>query len=247
MGLSVREASDPYGNFMLQPAPAGPGVCVVCHTFIEASYERCYACAHQPQQLDAVVPISYSIHLEQLHDALRGYKDAPVERVRRRFSRGLAAVLWRYLTRHEGCVASAAGLNAFDLVTTVPSGTPSRDENRPALRRLVGELCAPTVSRYRRVLRPTGRGRTDRAYDAERYEATEWLDERSVLLIDDTWTTGRSAQAAAAALRAAGADRVALVVVGRHVRRDFGDNDSRLRAMARPYDWSTCAVHPEVP
>ena len=38
-----------------------------------------------------------------------------------------------------------------------------------------------------------------------------------VLLIDDTWVSGASAQSAAAALKAAGARRVALVVIGRHV------------------------------
>jgi orotate phosphoribosyltransferase len=38
-----------------------------------------------------------------------------------------------------------------------------------------------------------------------------------VLLVDDTWVSGASAQSAAAALKAAGARRVALVVIGRHV------------------------------
>jgi orotate phosphoribosyltransferase len=38
-----------------------------------------------------------------------------------------------------------------------------------------------------------------------------------VLLIDDTWVSGASAQSAAAALKAGGARRVALVVLGRHV------------------------------
>ena len=38
-----------------------------------------------------------------------------------------------------------------------------------------------------------------------------------MLLVDDTWVSGASAQSAAAALKAAGARRVALVVIGRHV------------------------------
>jgi adenine/guanine phosphoribosyltransferase-like PRPP-binding protein len=38
-----------------------------------------------------------------------------------------------------------------------------------------------------------------------------------VLLVDDTWVSGGSAQSAAAALKLAGARRVALVVIGRHV------------------------------
>jgi orotate phosphoribosyltransferase len=38
-----------------------------------------------------------------------------------------------------------------------------------------------------------------------------------VLLVDDTWVSGGSGQSAAAALKTAGARRVALVVLGRHV------------------------------
>ncbi|HVT69016.1 MAG TPA: hypothetical protein VHF26_14795, partial [Trebonia sp.] len=38
-----------------------------------------------------------------------------------------------------------------------------------------------------------------------------------VLVVDDTWVSGGSAQSAAAALKLAGASRVAVVVLGRHV------------------------------
>lgn len=38
-----------------------------------------------------------------------------------------------------------------------------------------------------------------------------------VLVVDDTWVSGGSAQSAAAALKLAGARRVAIVVLGRHV------------------------------
>jgi hypothetical protein len=38
-----------------------------------------------------------------------------------------------------------------------------------------------------------------------------------VLVVDDTWVSGGSAQSAAAALKLAGAHRVAVVVLGRHV------------------------------
>ena len=41
-----------------------------------------------------------------------------------------------------------------------------------------------------------------------------------VLVVDDTWVSGGSAQSTAAALKAAGARRVAIVVLGRHVNPD---------------------------
>jgi hypothetical protein len=42
-----------------------------------------------------------------------------------------------------------------------------------------------------------------------------------ILLLDDTWTTGASAQSAAMALRRAGASSIATVVLGRHINPEF--------------------------
>jgi orotate phosphoribosyltransferase len=64
-----------------------------------------------------------------------------------------------------------------------------------------------------------------------------------VLLIDDTWTTGASAQSAAASLKQAGASIVAAVIIGRHLHRDWGHNDRGLSALPTPFDWDDCALH----
>jgi adenine/guanine phosphoribosyltransferase-like PRPP-binding protein len=42
-------------------------------------------------------------------------------------------------------------------------------------------------------------------------------DGADVLVVDDTWVSGGSAQSVAAALKLAGARRVAVIVLGRHV------------------------------
>ena len=66
----------------------------------------------------------------------------------------------------------------------------------------------------------------------------------SVLLIDDTWVSGASAQSAAAALRLAGARHVAIVVLGRHVNpADPATGPLAARLAPAPYDPDTCAVH----
>lgn len=57
---------------------------------------------------------------------------------------------------------------------------------------------------------------------ADRYRATRALRATQPLLVDDTWTTGGNAQSAAFALHAAGAAKVALVVIGRHFDRGSG-------------------------
>ncbi|MGI8628679.1 MAG: hypothetical protein ACR2LV_00705 [Solirubrobacteraceae bacterium] len=217
----------------------GPEVCRTCFNFTNG-YARCYACAHQPACLDVVAPVSYSIAHEQLHHALAGYKRLTWD-VARRLGVELAAVLWRFLVEHETCVAKAAGVEGFELVTTVPSGSRERDAGHP-LRRIVGELVGPTRGRHEQLLRRSVTGVETRAFDRRKYESVRVLCGEPVLLIDDTWTTGANAQSAAAALKAAGAGAVGTVVIGRHLNREWHENDRRLRGITRPFDWTCCAL-----
>ncbi|HET9102488.1 MAG TPA: phosphoribosyltransferase [Solirubrobacteraceae bacterium] len=236
---TVRELSAPYGNFMLGPRP-GPGVCEVCFD-LTAGPPRCHHCARPAPQIAAVTPISYSVAHEQLHHALAAYKRAP-GRTARAFARELAAVLWRHLDQHEGCLARAAGVGAFTLVTTVPSGARERDAEHP-LRRIVGELVAPTRDRYAPALERSDVPVAPRMTAADKYRARQRLDGQTILLIDDTWTTGASARSAAIALDRAGAARVAVLVLGRYLHRDYRDNAARLATLPDPFDWDHCAHH----
>jgi hypothetical protein len=235
---SVRELSAQCENFMLAPR-LGPGVCRQCFNLTDG-YERCYACAHGQGSLDVVAPISYSVAHEQLHHALASYKRLTGD-VARRLGLQLAAVLWRYLDEHEVCLARAAGTDGFSRVTTVPSGDRERDESHP-LRWIVGEVVGPTRRRHERLLWRSDAEVAARSIDPNKYIAGRPLPGESILLIDDTWTTGANAQSAAAALKAAGAGPIAAVVIGRHVSRDWRQNDRQLRALAQPFDWTHCVV-----
>lgn len=234
---TVGELTGPYANFMLGPR-LGPEVCGTCFNFTNG-YARCYACAHGEPWLDVVAPISYSVAGEQLHHALAGYKRLEGE-VARRLGVELAAVLWRFLAEHEGCVARAAGTKTFELVTTVPSGKREREDRHP-LGRIAGELVAPTRGRHEHLLRRSAVEVPARAFHRHRYEPLRALSGQPVLLIDDTWTTGANAQSAAAALKRAGAGRVGAVVIGRHLNREWHENDRRLRGITGPFDWGCCA------
>ena len=193
---TVQELSDPYAHFMLNPlAPQTADVCEVCTTFTEG-YPTCYPCGHNAVFADAVLPISYSVHFGQLHTALRGYKGDSI-RAAERFRFQLAAVMWRFLGQHEQCLARAVGVQAFDVVTTVPSGWAERDEKHP-LHEIVGKLVGPTRPRYERLLSRSGVEIGEREVDLRKYDARRRLDGESVLLVDDTWTTGASVQHVAA-------------------------------------------------
>lgn len=235
---TVRELSAPYENFMLGPRP-GSGVCRQCFNLTDG-YERCYTCTQHASALDAMLPISYSVAHEQLHHALASYKRLTGD-VARRLALQLAAVLWRFLSLHEGCVVQAARSDAFELVTTVPSADRLRDEQHP-LRWMVSELVGPTRDRHRRLLRRSAAEVAPRSFSPEKFVVETTLHGESVLLIDDTWTTGSNAQSAAAALKAGGAGAVAAVVIGRHVNRDWRGNDGQLRRLTTPFHWCHCAL-----
>lgn len=232
---SVTELSDPYANVMLGPR-CGRDVCVSCFNLTDG-YDRCYACTRSPRCLDAILPISYSIAGEQLHHALAGYKRLP-RPAARRLALGLAAVLWRYLQAHEGCLAQAAGVSGFGIVTSVPAS----GSHGGALEEIAGRLVLPVRERYRVLLTRSEAELPPHQFSARRYRAVDELAGEDVLLIDDTWTTGANAQSAAAALRGAGARSVAAVVIGRYINRQWHRNDARLRALPQPFDWDHCAI-----
>ena len=234
---TVAELTEPYGNFMLGPV-RGPRVCDVCLTFTDG-YARCYTCARTPRALDVLAPISYSVATGQLHHVLATYKRQD-GRVGRLLSTQLAAVLWRFLSGHEACLARAAGVASFDFVATVPSGAGERDEHHP-LHRIVSEMVAPTRDRHRRLLDRSAIPVAPHEFDRRRYKVTGHVPGASVLVIDDTWTTGSNVQSAATVLKEAGAQTVAAVVIGRHLNREWGRNEQRLSALDRPFDWTRCA------
>jgi len=245
--LTVKEASEAYESSMRNVSPAGPGVCWICKTFIDPGYQACIPCSRQPNPIQVVVPISYSPHLDQVHHALASYKNAPVPEARRYATVRLAGILWRFLEAHEPCVARAAQVPSFDLVTTVPSSSPAADEQRGRLR-LIVSWCEPVASRFERVLRATGEVH-GRHYDEGRYRCEADLSGKNVLLVDDTWTSGGHAQSAGRTLIKAGASTVAAVVIGRHLRPEWeltpgGETSGdRYDALPRRFDWTTCAVH----
>lgn len=234
---TVAELTEPYGNFMLGPV-RGPGVCDVCLTFTDG-YPRCYTCARTSQPLDALLPISYSVAAGQLHHVLAAYKRLD-GRAGRRLASQLAAVLWRFLSCHERCLTRAVGVRSFDLVAAVPSKDRERDAARP-LHWIVGEAVGPTRDRHRRLLDRSDVPVAAHEFDPRRYVVSGRLSEQAVLIIDDTWTTGANIQSAAMVLKEAGAQAVAAVVIGRHLKRGWGQNERRLQALARPFDWAKCA------
>lgn len=244
---TVFELSEPYRNHLIPVLPRRPGVCAVCWTAVNPEFRDCYTCntartKYGPRLADVVVPIAVAVKREQLAHELWHYKYDVDASVRSRLRTRLAAVLWRFLEQHEDHVAEALDIPRFEIVTTVP-GTRPREGEHP-LTSIVGTIVGHTRGRFQPLLAQGADAGKPHTLLADRYRPTCVLrNGPTVLLIDDTWTTGGNAQSAAVALRRAGAAKVAIVVIGRHFDRSFGSSEEYYhQAKSRKFDWDKCCL-----
>ena len=223
------------------PEPAGcPGVCAVCRGPARTGFARCYQCAQHdllgPGLLaDVVAPISYAVKGTAFATGLWRYKSwrwpDPAARTR------LLALLLTFLHDHGRCVWRHAGMPVPGRLAVVPTGC-GRPGPHPLLALAAPYLRLPVTGL---VIKPGEQGRDP---NPDRFVPERTGPGASVLLLDDSWVSGASAQSAAAALKRAGARHVAVVVLGRHV--DPADPRSAplaARLAPRAYHPDQCAVH----
>lgn len=266
--LRLRSAAPPLYPPAPRPAGSPAADCEVCRGPVRPGFARCYQCDRHALLgsvllADAVVPISYAIKGTPFADDLWRYKSAPVPPSSPPTSASAAmsastpapalvatpasarasvlALMLAFLTDHGPCVWQRAGMPPPDRLAVVPTGA-GRPGPHPLLRLVWPYLRLPGCSL---VLRP---GRQGRDLDLDRFQVLAQPAGASVLLLDDTWVSGASAQSAAAALKLAGARHVAVIVLGRHVNPDDAASAPLLAGLAAArYDPSACAVHPPAP
>jgi hypothetical protein len=232
------------------PQPARPGLCACCRGPARAGQARCYQCDLHAQcapggLADLVVPVAYAGKGGPHARNLWLYKSG-------RPGAGAAAALLRamlvvFLRDHGPCVWAGAAMTAPTHLAVVPSGRGRRGMH--PLRALVAPYLtmpwAELSARYRA-------GYPTRDLDPDRYQAP-WLPGARVALLDDTWTTGASAQSAVMALRRAGASSVAVIVLGRHLAAGPAAGPAAAAIQAgwprgfssavMPFRLGLCAVH----
>ncbi len=224
------------------PAPAAlAGLCGVCRGPAARGRTLCFQCdlhreCAQASLAELVVPAAFAIKGGRFAGYLWQYKSArPPQSAQAAAGRLLGALLLIFLRDHGRCLWQAAGIGGPTQLAVVPTGR-GRLGPHP-LRLLVQDYL--DLSWAGLTARP-GQAR-DRDLDPARY-AAEVRPGASVLLLDDTWTTGSSAQSAAMALRQAGARTVVTVVLGRHVSRPAAQA-AGLTPAAMAYRPDRCAVH----
>jgi hypothetical protein len=209
---------------VLAPSSAAPGVCQACLGPAGQNYARCFQCELHAQSApgllaDTVAPVAYAGKGSRLARDLWLYKAGrPTSAAA---GSHLLRLLLVFLHDHGSRVCRQAGMSPPSHVCVVPSGR-GRPGQHP-LRALAGPyLTLPWVG-----MRPRpGADPWARSLDPGRFRAGQRLAGAGVLLLDDTWASGASAQSAAAALKQAGAAAVAVVVIGRHVAAGHGASRS---------------------
>jgi hypothetical protein len=204
--------------------------CRTCRGPTPVGLARCYQCDLARSQAgellaDVVAPIAYAVRGGQLASDLWRYKSDRADAAES--ASRLRAMLGAYLVGHEESVWRAAGFPAGPAAAAVvpsgrgrPGGHPLRAIARSCVDApLIGLSVAPEEAAHVRGVDPRWL-RVD--------GPAAGLD---VLVVDDTWVSGGSAQSAAVALKLAGARRVAIVVIGRHVNPDDPQSAQFLEAL----------------
>ena len=249
------------------PRPDLPESCAVCRGPAPPGSRRCYPCDlhHQVAQgtlADLVVPIAFAVKGGPHASRLWQYKSAriaggdrdvpgpgscsgPGADVRAQAASRLLALLTVFIRDHGRCLWLASGVGRPSHVAVVPSA-----RTRPGPHPLAS-LLAPYLTLPWAGLTARPGQHPVRELDPDRFLAAPVPGAR-VLLIDDTWTTGATAQSAAMALRRAGARSVVIVVLGRHVGPGpagagglaAGRGPTRPAPFLAPFLAAACAVHP---
>ena len=217
-----------------------PNICSVCRGPARPGFARCYQCGRHDLVgrgllADAVVPISYAVKGTPFAADLWRYKAWRAPSAAARTS--VLALLLVFLHDHGACVWRHAGMPPPSRLAVVPTGC-GRPGPHPLLELAAAYLRLPVTGL---VIRPGEQGRDP---NVNRFTAERATAGACVLLLDDTWVSGASAQSAAAALKRAGARRVAVVVLGRHLDpADRLGGPLAVRLAPAPYDLAKCAVH----
>lgn len=162
---------------------------------------------------DAVAPVGYAVRGGPLAEDLRRYKSDHVTVAEAAAAAArLRGLLAAFLAGRGPSVWAAAGMASGPAaVAVVPSGQ-GRPGTHP-LTAMVRSCVALPVVRLSVVPAEVHA----RGVNPGWVRVADPVAGGDVLVVDDTWVSGGSAQSAAAALKLAGARRVAVVVLGRHV------------------------------
>ncbi len=202
------------------PAPSPPtllansDLCICCLDIALHGDSLCTNCSNWREILGAppIGVTSMCLYNRQspIRELLVGYKD-PTNPQRKHQTTTLINLLYTWIG------------TSTPLDRTLPDGVdgcvvvPSTKRRRSYLGEALSKRPLPRYGQSLDVLQATPHQPEQRLASTTRFTTTQQLTNKRLVLIDDVYTTGATAQSAAHTLQAAGADVTSIIVVGRRI------------------------------
>ncbi|WP_216894132.1 hypothetical protein [Nocardia alni] len=230
-------------------APGTEGICIVCRG-ATGDDRLCGYCRNHQRQFrgllaDRTILLTYAqgYHPDGKHQSaheVRAYKaHPPVPRC----SQNLRLVIKAAVALHQSCITRWLGAN-WDAITFVPSA--ERPAQTHPLAQLAGDVQQVTSNLPIFHLTPGPGSDSRRVLVDNRFavpkDQRSMVNGRNVLIIDDTWTSGASAQGAAIAAKRAGANTVTTLCIARWLSWKWSPDRPVLQSLDNPYDPLVCPV-----
>jgi hypothetical protein len=214
------------GDLISPPLGDADGACTICCDWLDQPL-TCGKCQNAAtlhgDGPTPVEPISLYVKPSAMRDRLTFYKD-PRGAEDEHLAIEVAALMDRFFLEHSGELERRYG--PMDASVVVP--TRHREEGDHPLAAALDRLPAVSIPPRETVL-SLGSGTIGRRTpDPDGFVADHAVRGRSLVLLDDVYTTGATAQSAAHALRAAGATVPAIVVIGRRLNPSAIEGVGRL-------------------
>lgn len=232
---------------------------MICSAPVRSSYVRCYRC-HQAflawgsELADRVMTLTYAYERapgqgwrHQSEQTMWSYKNAQPGPG---CVADLTLVLGIALHFHHACAAGSVDGRPWGSWAVVPSSRHDRPGVHPLVALANGAGLGTTTSAVpdQAILTLASGRRGDREVRDDLYALAnpEVVAGRHMLLLEDTWVTGGSAQSAAVALKRAGAAAVTVLAIARWLKESdqFADAPGFYAGLTAPYDPLTCPVLP---
>lgn len=225
-------------------SPAGLALCDMCGTPVDSRRSRCHPCDKRLSggQYGSLIPprpafLTYAIRGSQSATDAYSYKRAGGDAALQR----MGVLLGFFISKHSGCFRLNTG-HPITHVASVPSGTGRPDH--PLEVNLLPMF--PSVLARVQVVRTVpdrDEGTRQEVVDPGIVSVGSDVSGRHVLLVDDTWTTGRSVMSVAVALRQAGAAQVSVLCLTRWLSPKYSTTAQWLSSVRLPsYDPTFCPV-----
>ncbi|MDH6549837.1 putative amidophosphoribosyltransferase [Streptomyces sp. SAI-041] len=221
MGNSLNSQNDAndedIAQYLVQPSLAGPGVCRYCRSWANLATGECHNCRDVKAALGEVwqvVPISLYEKPSELRDWLKFYKPSGGDEYDPAYGSKLTQILSEFLNAQMSNIEAAWG--PIDGICVVPStkGVVPHPLCEVYNRTNFGVPLVDALVRGKGPLR-------HRFAHRDGFECTSHGAGLRVLLLDDVYTTGATAQSAAYALKSAGYEVPGILTIARRINPDF--------------------------